>query len=465
MTARPHPRWRLVPATLRARVTALAALAVLGVLTAASIGLVMAQRAALVEAIDESLDQQADAVVAELQAGEPVRDRDLPSDDVVVEVIGPGGTLLVASDGLEGRLPEADRQHDGSGPTTVELPGGDGAGRLLARDVGETTVLVAGSLDDVRDSTTALARALVIVVPLTSTVLAGVVWWAVGRALRPVEDIRARVDSISAARLDRRVPEPATPQEIARLARTMNAMLGRLQQSAEQQRRFVADASHELRSPLARMRAELEVDAAHPDSADPPATAASVLAESVTLQRLVDDLLLLARGDAEVLAARRRELVDLDDVVGTVVGGLRVAGERRIDARGVQPVQVLGDRGQLERAVGNLLDNAVRHARDRVVVTLSEEFMGDAELTVEDDGPGIPSGERERIFERFTRLDDSRSTSSGGAGLGLAIARDIAERHGGSLSLDPGGRPGARFVLTLPVARKDDGRIARPTAG
>jgi signal transduction histidine kinase len=337
----------------------------------------------------------------------------------------------------------------------VVLPDGEPA-RLLERHVGRRTVLVAGSLDDLSDSTTALAGTLLIAVPLTSAVLAGVVWWAVGRALRPVEDIRARVDSISASRLDRRVPEPDSPREVTRLARTMNAMLGRLQASSDQQRRFVADASHELRSPLARMRAELEVDAAHPRSADPAATAASVLAETVGVQRLVEDLLLLARGDAGAPATPPQQPVDLDDVAQAVVAGLRPAANRRVDTAGVQPVQVSGDRGQLERLVGNLLDNAARHARDAVTVTLTEDD-DTAVLVVADDGPGIAPADRERVFERFTRLDDARTAGSGGAGLGLAIARDIAGRHGGSLRLEDDGTAGARFVLRLPVTRQGDG--------
>jgi signal transduction histidine kinase len=226
----------------------------------------------------------------------------------------------------------------------------------------------------------------------------------------------------------------------------MNAMLGRLQESAERQRRFVADASHELRSPLARMRAELEVDRAHPGSADPAATSASVLDETVRLQQLVDDLLLLARGDAGALDAVRTAPVDVDAVVERLVADRR-EHEPPIDTRGVTPVQLSADEAQLRRAVGNLLDNAVRHARGAVSVTLAERD-GDAVLTVADDGPGIPADERERVFERFTRLDDARS-ADGGAGLGLAIARDIAERHGGTLTLEDG----SRFVLRLPVLR------------
>jgi signal transduction histidine kinase len=434
------------PRSLRVRVTAVASLAVLVVLSVASVGLVVAQRAALVDALDESLDQLADEITARVRAGQPPTERDLAKEDVVVQVVGADGTVLAASPGLAGDLP----RDTGSSPTTVSLPGTSEEARLVTGDADATTVLVAGSLEDVRDSTRTLAGSLLLAVPLSTAVLAGVVWWAVGRALRPVEDIRTRVDEISAARLDRRVPESETADEIARLARTMNAMLGRLQDAADQQRAFVADASHELRSPLARMRMELEVDAAHPETADGAATAASVLAETVALQQLVDDLLLLARGDAGALDVVDHRPVDLDEVVRT-----QGAGVPRVDVGGVRPVQVPGDPGQLQRAVANLLDNAVQHAREHIVVTLREEPDGWAELVVADDGPGVSPADRDRVFERFTRLDDARSVRDGGAGLGLAIARDIAERHGGTLTVasDPAsdGPPGARFVLRLPA--------------
>ena len=420
---------RLVPRTLRARVSVLSALVVLVVLVAAAGLLVVVQRAALLEGLDDTLDRQVEVVAGELRAGRSVDEEDLVTDDVVVEIVG--------ADGGRRTVP-ADADDDGD----------DDPVRQVSRDVDGTTVLVRGDLEDVDESVGALLTALAVGVPLATAVLAGILWWAVGRALRPVEEIRRRVDAISGARLDRRVPEPAEPIEMARLARTMNAMLQRLQASAEEQRRFVADASHELRSPLARMRAELEVDVAHPESADPGATAASALAETVGLQRLVDDLLLLARGDAGALTPES-VLLDLDDVVAGCVR--RAAPGATVDATDVRPVQVRGDRAQLERLVDNLLDNAVRHARSRVTVALGERSGGTAVLVVTDDGPGIAPEDRERVFERFTRLDEARSAGVGGAGLGLSIARDVAERHGGSLVAEPAAA-GARFVLTLPVA-------------
>ena len=437
----PTAAWR--PRTLRARVAAGTALAVLTVLTVAGAGLVLTQRAFLTESLDETVVSEADALARTLRAGRQITAADLVSDDVVVQVIGPEGALEVALPASTGPLLADQAAPDGGGVRAVTLP--EGPGRMTIRRAGAATVVVAAPLDDVDESTAALVRALTIGIPLSTAVLAVLVWWAVGRALRPVEDIRARVDRISANRLDAEVPEPPGAEEVARLARTMNAMLARLRLSAERQRRFVADAAHELRSPLARMRTELEVDAAHPASADPAATARSVLAETVGLQQLVDDLLLLARGDAGVTG--RSIPVDLDDVVARAV---RSRDDARVVVAYLAPVQVLGDGDQLERVVANLLDNAGRHARERVVVALA---AGDAaELTVTDDGPGIPAADADRVFERFTRLDDART--GGGAGLGLAIARDIAERHGGTLTVGSGPGPGARFVLRLPVASR-----------
>jgi signal transduction histidine kinase len=434
--------------TLRFRVTALAALAVLAVLTVVGAGLVVTQRAVLVESLDETLVDRAEAVSTHLRAGQPVDPRDLRSDDVLVQVVGRDGEVLGASPDLAGAvLPEVD---DESRVTTVVLPDGQAA-RLVTGRAGEATVHVAGSLDDVEESIGALLRGLLVAVPLGAAVLAALVWWLVGRVLRPVEAIRAEADRITATDLDRRVPEPDTADEVARLARTMNAMLDRLAGAAERQRRFVADAAHELRSPLARILTQLEVDRAHPGTADPAATGGTVLAEAARLQRLVDDLLLLARGDAGALDVRSVGPVDLDDVVRSATA----ARDATIDLRGVRPVQVLGEGQQLRRAVDNLVDNAVRHAATRVTVALRQD--GDsAVLTVADDGAGVPPEDRERVFERFTRLDSARSTPDGGAGLGLAIARDIAQAHGGTLILAAEG-PGARFELRMPVL---DGLLA-----
>jgi signal transduction histidine kinase len=270
-----------------------------------------------------------------------------------------------------------------------------------------------------------------------------------------VEAIRREVAGIGTAGapgLDRRVPVPPGDDEVARLARTMNGMLDRLEDGAARQQRFVADASHELRSPLARIRSEIEVDLAHPDGADPTATARSVLDETVGLQHLVADLLALARSDAGTGASGRPPgPVDLDEVVGRLVRRVREGGRVAIDARGVGPARVTGDPDRLGRAVANVVDNAVRHADSTVTVTLAEQ-NGSVRLTVADDGPGIPPDQRDAVFERFARLDTARSAGDGGTGLGLAIARDTVTEHGGTIEVDPGHTPGAQLVITLPAA-------------
>ncbi len=411
-------------------------------------------------------------------------------DDLEAQVTTPDGRILAATDDLETRRPIGVLPR---GATTRwasidGLPGDDDEDddedddpyRVLSRRAegpdGTVVVHVAADLEDVRESTAALTRSLLVGIPTVTVLLAVVVWYLVGRTLRPVAAIRREVDAIGAGALERRVPEPPGRDEIAQLARTMNAMLARVEHAHDEQQRFVADASHELRGPLTRIRSELEVDRAHPATADPEATGASVLAEVVGLKRLVDDLLVLARSDAGTLALRR-DVVDLDDVVLREVARLRTetataapAGATSaaatvaaptIDSAGVSGAQVRGDRDALTRLVRNLVDNAARHAASRVTVSLSERD-GLAVLAVADDGPGIPPADRDRVFERFTRLDEARSAGTGGTGLGLAIVHDIADRHGGAVRVEdaPGG--GARFVVDLPTGER---AVAEGVAG
>jgi signal transduction histidine kinase len=287
--------------------------------------------------------------------------------------------------------------------------------------------------------------------PVLLAVVAAVTWLVTGRALRPVEAIRAEMAEIRASDLSRRVPEPASRDEVAALARTTNETLAALEESVERQRRFVADASHELRSPIASLRTHLEVAAAHPALLEVD----DLLADVVRLQHLAADLLLLARLDAEGAppdGPRGRGPVDLGALVREELG--QRARTDRLPVRaelGAEPAEVPGNRGQLARVLGNLVDNAQRHARSAVSVGLRRDGAW-VVLAVADDGPGVPGAERERIFERFVRLDDARSRDAGGAGLGLAIARDVARRHGGTLSVRdaPGG--GALFELRLPAA-------------
>ncbi len=287
-------------------------------------------------------------------------------------------------------------------------------------------------------------------VPILILIAGAATYVFAGRALRPVEAIRARVASMSEKDLSQRVPVPAARDEVGRLAETMNAMIARLENAQGVQRRFVADASHELRSPLATIGAGLEL---LQDSE--PETVTALLGETERLGRLVDDLLLLARADERGMQPRQDE-VDLDEVVEAErtrppVGEVRTAVH-------AEHVRVVGDRGQLVRVLRNLVDNAHRHARSRVVVTLARAG-GHAALDVADDGPGVPTADRVRIFERFVRLDDARARADGGSGLGLAIVAEVVAAHDGQVWVDDAPEGGAVFRVRLPAAELpvDDG--------
>jgi signal transduction histidine kinase len=328
--------------------------------------------------------------------------------------------------------------------------------RTVDTPSGPLTVTAAAPVDQVARGVDALRGKLAIGLPAVIALVAAVAWVLVGRALRPVDAIRAEVDEISASTMHRRVPEPDTNDEVDRLARTMNAMLGRLDAGATQQRQFVSDASHELRSPVAAIRTGLEVARRRPDRADWPAVADAALAEEARLEALLDDLLLLAAHDENGADGHGPVPVDL--------GALAIAEAQRPrpvpvdvvfwpdDAR---VVAVDGDAGELARAVSNLVDNATHFATSLVHVTLSTDH-DTARVVVDDDGPGIPPPDRERVFERFTRLDDSRARHQGGSGLGLAVVRSIVTRHHGRVRSDDSPIGGARFVVEFPASTPRD---------
>ncbi|WIX83612.1 ATP-binding protein [Amycolatopsis carbonis] len=289
---------------------------------------------------------------------------------------------------------------------------------------------------------------LEVFVPLAVLLTALVAWFAAGRALRPVEAIRGELAEVSGSQLGRRVPVPRSRDEIARLAHTTNATLDRLQHAHEQQERFVADASHELRSPLANLRTGLEVALTHPERADWPAVAERSLLDVRRLHRITADLLQLTVDPGRVAPVE----VDLADVVREQVAERSAAlGRPTVRSFVDDPVRVLGQPVQLERLLRNLLDNAVRHATSAVTVTVGRDGTS-VVLEVLDDGPGIPPADRERVFDRFARLDDARTRDAGGSGLGLTLAREIARRHGGSLAAADS-ETGARLVARLPAAR------------
>ncbi|MFC8346805.1 sensor histidine kinase [Streptomyces sp. NPDC057280] len=461
--------------SVRARATLGAVLVVAVALAAAGAALLLSLRSHLTDQADTKAESAAREVASQIAVGTAF-DRLELDDDHPVQVVDANGTLVAASDDLErisgtgtaavtprpqsggpGEGGEEDADDDSSpepGEIDEDTEFGDGSAtidgkddayrfatvRVETADRGLLAVHAGASLDAEQSAVTTTTTGMLTGFPLLLCVVAAVTWLVTRRALRPVEDIRREMAEITASEdLARRVPEPDTHDEVARLARTTNATLAALEASVERQRRFVADASHELRSPIASLRTQLEVAAAHPELLDLD----GAVEDTVRLQRLAADLLLLARLDAgEGPGARRVDLGEVARREARGRDGVSVAAEA---------VEVIGSRGQLERVLGNLLDNAQRHARSAVTVSVRRDGAW-AVAEVADDGDGVAAADRERIFERFVRLDEARSRDDGGAGLGLAIARDVAARHGGTLTVRDAPAGGALFALRLPLA-------------
>ncbi|WUC44609.1 HAMP domain-containing histidine kinase [Streptomyces cellulosae] len=476
--------------SVRSRATLGATLVVAVALVAAGTALLLSLRANLTSEAGTRAERSAQAVASELAARTPLdKLSGLDAEDTPVQIVDEDGVLLAASEDLErisgtgtsevtpapGRS-DADDDRDGeddddrdddsldpgeispgashaNGTATIDGDTEDyrfASVEVETPDRGRLTVHAGAPLAAEHSAVGTALTAMLIGFPLLLGVVAAVTWLVTGRALRPVEGIRREMAAITASEdLRRRVPEPATHDEIARLARTTNATLAALESSVERQRRFVADASHELRSPIASLRTQLEVAAAHPELLDLD----GAVEDTVRLQNLAADLLLLARLDAGERPAGTR--VDL-----AALAREEAAGRQRVTVE-AEPAEVSGSRGQLGRVLANLLDNAERHARERITVTVRREG-GEAVVGVADDGEGVAEADRERIFERFVRLDAARSRDDGGAGLGLAIARDVAVRHGGTLTAGAAPAGGALFELRLPLAGADRGHTPDP---
>ncbi|MDN3354750.1 HAMP domain-containing sensor histidine kinase [Actinomadura sp. DC4] len=364
-----------------------------------------------------------------------------------VKVGGPGAPPAPPGSAGMGLPPDGDVQVLSSNSTGSVWKSGAGYTVAMEQVDGRGgSVLVQGrsSLAPTRQAIVTLWSLLLPGVPALLLLVGLLTWLAVGRALKPVSAIRGKLADITAHDLHQRVPEPESRDEIAALARTVNATLDRLQTAVEQHKRFVADAAHELRSPLAILRTRLEVA-----GAEAPALADQALTDVERIQTLTADLLLLSRLDAgEPL--RERE-VDLGQVVAEEAAQPRPRPDVTVDLDVASDVLVRGSGGQLKRLTANLVDNAVRHAATTVTVRLTADGSS-AALEVADDGPGIPEEHREVVFDRFTRLDQARARDSGGSGLGLAIARDIATAHQGTLTVAARPAPGACLRAVLPTS-------------
>ncbi|MGW1392015.1 sensor histidine kinase [Streptomyces nigra] len=476
--------------SVRSRATLAATLVVAVALLAAGAAVLLSLRSDLTGQAESEAASAARAVAVELSDGRPYdKLTGLDEDDRPVQIVDGRGRVVAASEDLErvtgtgadtarpgdpgGRAggdadDDADDSDDANGSDgpddddpaprgevdsdtdfstgTATIDGTTADYRFAAVEVefedrGKFTVYAGAPLAAERSAVGTATTAMLIGFPLLLAVVAGATWLVTRRALGPVEGIRREMAAITASEdLARRVPVPATHDEVARLALTTNETLAALESSVERQRRFVADASHELRSPIASLRTQLEVGAAHPELLDLD----GAVTDTVRLQTLAADLLLLARLDAgERPGDARFDLGALAREHAEGRAGVTVTADE---------VPVAGSRAQVGRVLTNLLDNARRHARSAVTVGVRAEGEW-AVVAVADDGDGVPEADRERIFERFVRLDEARSRDDGGAGLGLAIARDVAVRHGGTLTVGRAPAGGALFELRLPRAQ------------
>jgi signal transduction histidine kinase len=445
---------RLGRLSLRARLLLVSVVALTVGLAAGGVVLVAVLNFALLRAVNTEALETADGVaklVDQNSLSQPIP----VSPDVQVQVIDARGRVLAVSATADRLVPilypdELARLPDRGGEVIpgdrIHLPG---QVRVVTVTAGAPTapvhVLVARSTADVTQGVHLLRITLLVAFPLLVVLLAAVSWRVLGAALRPVEALRSGAEEITGGARPGRLPVPDSGDEIQRLAVTLNDMLHRLDAARARQRAFVADAAHELRSPLTNIRTELEVAQRLPDDTDWPALSEDLLTDVDRLSRLVDDLLLLARADdAATRPARATGPVDLDELLAEVAARYPTVEY----ARPAAPVTVDGDRDALARVAGNLLDNAVRHAAARVVLSVAPDGPY-ARISVCDDGPGIPAADRERVFHRFTRLDDARARDAGGSGLGLAIVRELVRAHAGTVTLGDAG-PGLRVDVRLP---------------
>ncbi|MSV83987.1 MAG: HAMP domain-containing protein [Actinobacteria bacterium] len=442
--------------SVRARTTLVASLVVAIALAFASAALLVLLRDRLV-AVEFSATALRSRDVAALAADGEVPDNlSFPGDDDgFTQVVSSDGRVVAATGNVAGESPQSEMRPqvgERSNEIRSELPVGDGerfaiSARAVQTDDGRVTVLTGASLHAADETLRSVANFLLIGTPVLIALVALVTRQVVNRALSPVDGIQRQVTEISQMDLHKRVPEPGTGDEIDRLAQSMNQMLDRLERSSERQSRFVADAAHELRSPLASARTTLEVSAAHP-SGEAMLLAAinDALLDHDRLEALLDDLLMLARLD-DPSATQTMRSIDLRDVVATFI-------ESRTDDRlGVEmsqgPVLVTGSSSQLSRVLTNVVDNALSHCRSAVELSLLSA-NGNAVIIVDDNGPGVPVEDRDRIFERFVRLDQAR-TAERGTGLGLAIVRDTVLAHHGEVELGESPLGGARVTLRLPL--------------
>ena len=443
--------------SLRTRILLISALAVTAVLAIGGVLLLTFIRAELIDSADDAGSDAAESVgaLAKTITLPPVL---APTEDIEAAVqVVKDGKVISSTQNAAGAPPFLKINQDPFELTVLDrkfLPfDEDGPFRVVAYGVetptGRVNIFVAVDVEDVDEVMDVAGDiglgGLVVLVAL----LAAVLWGVIGRALAPVKAIRERANDITGSKLHQRVPEPAAEDEIFALARTINEMLERLEDSAKRQEAFVADAAHELRSPITTLQARLETElhGSGPDTDD--RLVRDLLHETIRMRRLVDHLLLLARSDAGTISSGTAP-VDMEEVVRESVSAAET-GPIPITTTHVEPVQVRGQPALLEHVVSNLLENAGRYAASSIDVSLQANGQY-AILTVDDDGPGIPEHLRAGVLERFVRVDESRERGTGGAGLGLAIVAEIVRVHEGEIEITDSLSGGARVRVLLPLS-------------
>jgi len=442
---------------LRLRVTAVAVLTVGVALAASAVLLVGLVRSRLDTAATTAATLRARDVAALAEAGALPTMLALPGEEsAFVQVVDDTGAVIASTGNIDGEPAVSTAKPSGTTPLVLTIPidplDQADAMRVIAltttTDAGMVTVYTGESLENADDTTAAVITVLAIGLPLLVVIVAAVTWWAVGRTLRPVRRITRTMADITASDLHRRVPVPDTRDEIGELAVTVNDTLARLDTSVEQQRRFVADASHELRGPLAALRADLEISVTHPERTAWHDVARDTLSDVERLQHLTEDLLLLARLDSH--QQRPHQQVDLAEIAADAASGIR-RNDIDVTVLGADSSAILdGDPEQLHRMMRNLVHNAEDHAEHRITITLTKQ-AATVHLQVTDDGPGIPAEVRDTVFERFVRVDTARTRDTGGTGLGLAIVADVVASHHGSITVTDSDPHGATFTVELPA--------------
>jgi signal transduction histidine kinase len=464
---------------LRSRVTITAALGLVVAFTVADLLLFNALRVSLTRSVDDYARNGADQVAALINANRLPDPVPVAAGTITIQVLDAAGDITDASPDADLLVPivsagQARALAAGGGALLIRGAPFDMPSLLrvaaVRADDGQV-VIAAVPFSEASGSLNVVARALAIFTPALFLVFTGAIWLVTGSTLRPIGALRRGAARVTETGVPSDLPVPEARDEVRSLALTLNDMLSRLAEAQQRQRALVSDTAHELRSPIASIRTQLEVALDFPDGQDWETTAGDVHADVLRLARLTEDLLLLARLDEQAgsEATARYAPVDLAVLCGSVACRYADAPVPVSCAAGGgagEPVLVTGDRGRLDRLLVNLVDNAVRYAKSAVTIAVRRDG-GWAELSVTDDGPGIPAADLKRAFGRFARLDDARSREgdeAGGAGLGLAIVRATAQACGGSAHLEavmpP---PGLRAVVRLPVCQ--DGPDDVPSRG